>query len=94
VNLFIGTRLAAAAGVLAGVFLRLLRLRQYQHEPAGAVPGIRQYAAGWHHPGPVTFDTGYVPQGTWWRVGFLLSLVPVAVWLVARLAWWKVLGLW
>ncbi len=43
---------------------------------------------------PVFFGTGYVSQGTWWRIGFLVSLVNVAIWLGAGLLWWKVLGWW
>jgi DASS family divalent anion:Na+ symporter len=43
---------------------------------------------------PVYFGTGYVPQSTWWRIGFLLSLVNLALWLGVGLLWWKILGWW
>ena len=43
---------------------------------------------------PVYFGTGYVSQKTWWKVGFLLSLVNVAIWLGVGLVWWKLLGWW
>ena len=42
----------------------------------------------------VLYGTGYVSQTQWWRVGFLLSLVHVAIWLPIGFAWWKVIGLW
>jgi DASS family divalent anion:Na+ symporter len=45
-------------------------------------------------PGPILYATGYVATGTWWRVGFLLSLVHIAIWGTIGLAWWRVLGLW
>jgi DASS family divalent anion:Na+ symporter len=45
-------------------------------------------------PAVVFFGSGYIPQGRWWRIGFLLSLVHVIVWLGTGLVWWKVLGLW
>ena len=37
---------------------------------------------------------GYVEVPRWFRVGFLLSLVHLAVWLTLGLGWWKVLGWW
>lgn len=43
---------------------------------------------------PVYFGTGYVSQGTWWKVGFLISLVNIALWLGVGLLWWKLLGWW
>ena len=43
---------------------------------------------------PVYLGTGYVSQRTWWRVGFLISLVNVALWLGGGLLWWKLLGWW
>lgn len=43
---------------------------------------------------PVYFGTGYVSQRTWWKVGFLISLVNIALWLGVGLLWWKLLGWW
>jgi DASS family divalent anion:Na+ symporter len=59
---------------------------------------LTNLAAGLTHygttPGPIIFNTHYVPMGTWWRVGLLLSLVNLTIWLTVGLAWWKVMGLW
>ncbi|MDU2063276.1 MAG: anion permease [Sporomusaceae bacterium] len=44
--------------------------------------------------GPIYFGAGYMSQGTWWRIGFTMSLVYLVCWLGVGLAWWKVLGLW
>ncbi len=56
------------------------------------------FCAGLTHygttPAPIVFSTGYVSHGVWWRVGFLMSLVNVAVWLTVGMGWWKLLGLW
>jgi DASS family divalent anion:Na+ symporter len=56
------------------------------------------FSAGLTHygttPGPIIFGMDYVPLRTWWRVGFLMSLVNVAVWLTVGMAWWKLWGLW
>ena len=43
---------------------------------------------------PIFFGAGYVTQGKWWRVGFLVSLVQVTLWLGIGMLWWKVLGWW
>lgn len=43
---------------------------------------------------PIFFSAGYVPQGTWWRVGFLISLLHLVLWLGVGMLWWKVLGWW
>jgi DASS family divalent anion:Na+ symporter len=43
---------------------------------------------------PIYFGSGYVSQGRWWRIGFIISLVNIALWLGVGLVWWKVLGWW
>jgi DASS family divalent anion:Na+ symporter len=43
---------------------------------------------------PVYFNAGYVTQGEWWRVGFLISLMNLAIWLGVGMLWWKAIGLW
>jgi len=30
----------------------------------------------------------------WWRVGFVCSLVNIAIWATFGFAWWKLLGIW
>ena len=45
-------------------------------------------------PAPAMFGLGYVPIGTWWRLGFIISLVNIFIWVVVGGAWWKVLRLW
>ena len=53
--------------------------------------GITHYGTG---SAPVYFGAGYVTQGTWWKVGFLVSLVNLLLWLGVGLLWWKLLGWW
>ena len=43
---------------------------------------------------PVYFGAGYVSQATWWRLGFLISLLNLVFWLGVGPLWWKVIGLW
>ncbi len=46
--------------------------------------------------GPVViyYGLGYVPIGRWFRIGFVVSLVHLLVWLGGGLAWWRFLGWW
>jgi DASS family divalent anion:Na+ symporter len=72
----------------------------------GTPPALAVYAlacmanltAGLTHYGtttaPIVFAEGYVTQRDWWRVGFIVSLVNLAVWTTVGFAWWKVLGHW
>ncbi len=52
---------------------------------------ITHYATG---PAPVFYGTDYVDMATWWKVGFLISLVNIVIWLGLGGMWWKLLGLW
>jgi divalent anion:Na+ symporter, DASS family len=52
---------------------------------------ITHYATG---PAPIVFGAGYLSQAQWWRVGFLISLVHVVIWLPIGFLWWKLIGLW
>jgi DASS family divalent anion:Na+ symporter len=45
-------------------------------------------------PAPIVFGGGYLSQGEWWRIGFLVSLLHLAIWLPLGFLWWKVIGLW
>jgi len=52
---------------------------------------LTHYGTG---PAPIVFGAGYVSQPTWWRIGFILSVAHLAIWLPIGFLWWKVLGLW
>ncbi len=43
---------------------------------------------------PIIYVEGYVGVGDWWRVGFLISVGNLAIWLTVGFAWWKFLGFW
>lgn len=48
-----------------------------------------------HHgtgPAPMYFGPGYVTLATWWRLGLLISVVNIIVWLGAGGRWWKARG--
>jgi DASS family divalent anion:Na+ symporter len=52
---------------------------------------LTHYATG---PAPVYFGAGYIDQGTFWRLGFILSVVYMIVWVGLGSVWWKAIGLW
>jgi divalent anion:Na+ symporter, DASS family len=52
--------------------------------------GITHYGTG---SAPVYFGSGYVSQGDWWRLGFIVSLINVVVWLGIGPLWWKLIGM-
>lgn len=53
--------------------------------------GLTHYGSG---PAPVLFGTGYVSITTWWKMGFLVSLLNIGIWMVIGGLWWKIIGLW
>jgi divalent anion:Na+ symporter, DASS family len=52
---------------------------------------LTHYGTG---PAPIVFGGGYVSQSAWWRIGFILSLAHLAIWLPVGFLWWRILGLW
>ncbi|MEI6531350.1 MAG: DASS family sodium-coupled anion symporter [Chlamydiota bacterium] len=52
---------------------------------------LTHYSSG---PAAVLFASGYVSIGTWWRVGSIVSLVNIVIWLGVGSLWWKFLGYW
>ena len=45
-------------------------------------------------PAPVFFGSGYVDMGVWWKLGFLISVVNIVIWVGVGGLWWRLLGLW
>ena len=52
---------------------------------------LTHYSAG---PGPIFYGAGFVPLPTWWRIGFVTSLLHLVIWGGTGPFWWKILGLW
>ncbi|MQM08585.1 hypothetical protein Taro_041435 [Colocasia esculenta] len=53
--------------------------------------GLTHYGIG---SAPVFYGANYVPLGTWWGYGFLVSVVNMLIWLGVGGFWWKTIGLW
>jgi len=45
-------------------------------------------------PAPVLYGAGYVELTDWWRLGFIVSVINIVIWLGIGGLWWKILGLW
>ena len=52
---------------------------------------MTHYGAG---PAPVLFGSGYVEMGTWWKLGGLMSVINIVIWLGVGGMWWKMIGVW
>ena len=72
----------------------------------GAPPGLVVFsfacfsnlAAGLTHygttPSPMFFAHHYVSFRKWWSIGFVISLVNLAIWSTVGFAWWKLIKVW
>jgi DASS family divalent anion:Na+ symporter len=80
---FLGAAMAAGAPPLLAAF----QLAFFSNLNAG----ITHYGTG---SAPVYFGDGYVPQGAWWRLGFIISLVNLVCWLGVGSLWCKLVGIW
>jgi len=46
-----------------------------------------------HGPAPILFGIGYVDLKDWWKLGFIFSIILLAIWMGSGALWWKFLGL-
>jgi DASS family divalent anion:Na+ symporter len=80
---FLGATLAAGAPPM----MAALALAYFSNLNAA----MTHYGTG---SAPVFFGAGYVRQGEWWRLGLVISLVNLAIWLGIGPMWWKLVGIW
>ena len=76
----------AAVGAGAPPFLAAMSLGVL----SALMGGITHYATG---PAPIYFGAGYIPQGTFWSLGFVVSVINMVVFLGIGSFWWKLAGL-
>jgi DASS family divalent anion:Na+ symporter len=79
--------LAATVAVGAPVGLAVLALAYFSNLNAS----LTHYGTT---PAPIYYGTGYVKQGNWWTIGFMASVINIAIWSIVGPAWWKLLGWW
>lgn len=51
---------------------------------------LTQYS---HARGPILFGSGYVSSATWWRTGFIISILTQLIFFTVGVAWWKMVGM-
>lgn len=52
---------------------------------------LTHYATG---TSPIVFGSGYATLKEWWKMGFIMSVVNLTIWIVVGGLWWKFLGYW
>lgn len=53
--------------------------------------GLTHYGIG---SAPILYASGFVDVGEWWKVGLLVSVVNIPIFIFVGGAWWKYLGYW
>jgi len=93
--------LTAHISAMAAAFLTVLALSSVGAPKLASVALIAAFSnvcacLTFYSTGPVViyFGFGYVPAGKWFRLGAIVSLVHMFVWLVVGMGWWKILGWW
>ncbi len=79
--------LAAALAAGAPPMIAALALAYFSNLDAG----ITHYGTG---SAPVYLGLGYLSQSSWWKIGFLISVVNLIIWFGIGMFWWKLVGLW
>jgi len=57
----------------------------------GIMMTLTHYATG---TSPIIFASGFVSLGSWWAIGFVMSVVNLLIFTLIGGLWWKVLGYW
>lgn len=52
---------------------------------------LTHYATG---TSPIIFGSGYVTLKEWWTMGFIMSVIDLAIWTIVGGIWWSILGYW
>ncbi len=81
-TVFLGVAVSLGAPLAAAAFMLAMTSNLYC--------SLTQYT---HARGPILFGSGYVSTKTWWRTGFLVTLLTQAIFFTVGLAWWKLVGM-
>lgn len=78
-----------AVGVAVGIPGTMLAI--FLGACATLMGSLTHYA---HGPAPIFFGSSYVDMKDWWKHGFFISVLFLAVWFGVGGLWWKLIGLW
>lgn len=87
VGAMFGTFLGVAIGLGTPPMLAALILGFF----SSLFGALTQYSCG---PAAILFGAGYVNIKSWWRIGFVISVINIIIWLGVGGVWWRVLGYW
>lgn len=82
-----GASLTVMLGAGCPPLLSILMLAFIANTPAC----LTQYTCGF---APIFFNAGYFTNAEWWKIGFILSWLHLAIVVVFGSIWWKLIGLW
>lgn len=57
----------------------------------GIMGSLTHYATG---TAPIFFGAGYLSQNEWWKIGFIVSVLSMIIFLGIGPIWWKMIGMW
>ncbi|NGX43055.1 MAG: putative malate transporter YflS [Chlamydiae bacterium] len=77
--------LGIAAGIPPGLFVLTLTYT------SSLCASLTHYGTG---PAPLLFGSRYVDLVTWWKLGGVISVINLVIWMGVGPIWWKVLGFW
>ncbi len=80
---FLGLSLALGTPPMLAVFILIFFSNLFG--------GLTHYSLA---PAPLLFGVGYVDIKTWWKIGFLSSVINILIWSTVGVIWWKFLGYW
>jgi DASS family divalent anion:Na+ symporter len=80
---FLGLSLALGTPPMLAVFILIFFSNLFG--------GLTHYSLA---PAPLLFGVGYVDIKSWWKIGFLTSVINILIWSTIGVAWWKFLGYW
>ena len=87
---------------LLALYPAFVALLLAKHAPLGLVvfsfACFANLSAGLTHygttPAPMFFEKGYVSLKLWWKIGFVVSTVNLAIWTTIGFWWWRLLRIW
>jgi divalent anion:Na+ symporter, DASS family len=93
---------ASITAHILAMFLPFGAVLLAQDAPVGLVffsfACFTNFSAGLTHygttPAPMYFATGYASFAQWWKIGFVVSVVNLAIWFTIGFGWWKLIGIW
>lgn len=93
---------ASATAHISAMYAAFLAVALAAHVPAmlaalmlgffgNLLASTTHYSSG---PAPILFGSGYVSQGDWWRLNFILGILYIIIWVGIGSLWMKLIGLW